>query len=166
VNNPIATADLWDEFGGELRALPPIFQSFGARRHFAGRVRTVRVAGDNGLVRKLLSSDGADQVLVVDGGGSTACALLGDQIATLAVQNHWSGVLIYGCIRDADGVDALQIAVRALATMPARPETGGVGEVDTPVMIAGIEIMPGDYLYADRDGIVVAERELHLGARG
>ena len=159
----IATADLCDNFGAELRALPPIFRAFGAREHFHGRVRTVRVSGDNGLVRTLLSTDGTGNVLVVDGGGSTACALLGDQLATLAVHNHWSGVVIFGCIRDAAGVDALPVAVRALGTMPVRPATAGAGDVDVSVRIAGVEIKPGDYVYADRDGIVVAERDLGRG---
>jgi regulator of ribonuclease activity A len=156
----IVTADLCDEFGAEVRALPPIFHAFGTLRHFHGRVRTVRVAGDNGLVRSLLSGDGVGQVLVVDGGGSAACALLGDQIAALTVQNGWSGVIIYGCIRDADGVDALPVAVRALGTMPVRPATGGAGAVDVAVNIAGVAIAPGNYIYADRDGILVAERAL------
>ena len=165
----VLTADLCDEFGAEVRALPPIFQSFGTLRHFHGRVRTVRVAGDNGLVRRLLAGDGAGQVLVVDGGGSTACALLGDQIAALTVQNGWSGVVIYGCVRDADGIDALPVAVRALGTMPVRPATAGAGEVDVAVNIAGVAVVPGDYVYADRDGILVAGRELRgegSGMRG
>lgn len=155
------TTDLCDAHGDELRVLEPMFASFGGNSACAGPIRTLRVFEDNALVRATLTEPGNGAVLVVDGGGSLRCALLGDQLAQLAVDNGWTGVVVWGCIRDSEQVETMPIAVFALATHPRRPAKKGLGERDVPVTFGGHTLRPGDYLYADPDGIVVAAQPLN-----
>jgi regulator of ribonuclease activity A len=154
------TADLYDEYGDELRVAAPIFTSFGRRTAFEGRVSTLKVHEDNFLVRTALEEPGNGRVLVVDGGGSLRCALVGDKLAALAATNGWIGIVVYGCIRDADPIDQIDIGVKALATNPRKSIKKGAGDRDIPVQFAEVTIAPGDHLYADRDGIVVSDRVL------
>jgi regulator of ribonuclease activity A len=154
------TADLYDRFADKLQVAEPLFQDFGQRRSFEGKIKTLKVFEDNSLVRQLLEIDSPGTVLVVDGGGSTRCALLGDQLATLAVQNHFSGILIFGCIRDKAVLADLPIGIKAIAAIPVKSVKRGEGQIDIAVRFAGVEFKPGDYLYADDDGIVTASRPL------
>ncbi len=154
------TADLCDEFPDDVRVAEPIFESFGAVGTFGGRVRTVRVFEDNVRVKDTLSGTGNGDVLVVDGGGSLRCALMGGDIAVLAANNGWSGVVIFGCVRDVHEIDAVELGVRALASCPRKSTKRGLGESDVPLSFAGVDIKPGDYLYADADGLIVAGRAL------
>ena len=156
----ILTADLCDEFGDEVHVASPVFQSYGGRKSFGGQVRTVRVFEDNSLVKAALQTDGMGAVLVVDGGESTRVALLGGDLAVLAQQNGWAGLVINGCIRDVLEVNAVAIGVRALGTCPRKSVKRGLGENDVPLNFAGVDISPGDYAYADEDGVVFASREL------
>ena len=153
---PLYTADLCDAHPDAVRIADPVFTAYGQNLHFGGRIRTVRVFEDNVLVKKALSEPGDGQVLVVDGGGSTRCALLGGNIAELAAGNGWSGVVVYGCVRDAHEIDAAQIGLRAIATCPRKSEKHGRGVLGVPVFFAGIDFRPGEYLYADRDGLIVS----------
>lgn len=157
---PLFTADLCDANPDAVRVADPVFQAYGSNLHFGGRIRTVRVFEDNVLVRKALSESGDGQVLVVDGGGSTRCALLGGNIAELAAANGWSGVVVYGCVRDAHEIDAARIGVRAVATCPKKSEKHGRGVLGVPVFFAGVDFRPGEYLYADRDGLIVSSEAL------
>lgn len=154
------TADLCDAFGTELSVLEPLFGNFGARREFWGEAATVRVFEDNVLVRAQLEQPGNGRVLVVDGGGSLRCALLGDQLAALAVKNGWSGVIVNGCIRDAREIATLDLGVRALNTHPRKSRKLGQGEAGVTVSFAGVTIAPGNVVYADEDGILVARAAL------
>lgn len=154
------TADLCDEFGHEIQVTEPLLQDFGGKRTFGGRITTIDVFEDNVLVRKQLEQPGEGGVLVVDGGGSLLTALLGDQLAALAAKNGWAGVVIHGCIRDAEEVAQIPVGVKALATNPRRSRKQGRGTTNRPVHFGGITFRPGQYLYADRDGIIVAERDL------
>ncbi|MGH8596976.1 MAG: ribonuclease E activity regulator RraA, partial [Gammaproteobacteria bacterium] len=151
---------LYDIYGESLRIAAPIFCDFGGRQNFEGPVSTVKVFEDNGLVRTALEKAGAGRVLVVDGGGSLRCALVGDVLGALGIRNDWRGIVVYGCIRDATPLRQMPIGLKALATNPRKSNKNGGGDVDVPVQFADIQIKPGDYLYADRDGIVVADREL------
>lgn len=157
---PQATADLYDAHGESLRVAAPIFRNFGGRAHFEGPVSTVKVFEDNSLVRAALEEAGAGRVLVVDGGGSLRCALVGDVLGDLGVKNGWQGIVVYGCIRDSEPLSRMPIGLKALATNPRKSVKQGEGDKDIPVRFADIAIKPGDYLYADLDGIVVAERKL------
>ncbi|HET9700451.1 MAG TPA: ribonuclease E activity regulator RraA [Burkholderiales bacterium] len=154
------TTDLCDAHEGAVSVVEPMFQSFGGKAAFSGRISTVKCFEDNSLVREALGKPGGGRVLVVDGGGSLRCALLGDQIAALAEKNRWEGVVVYGCIRDSDAVDRVDIGVRALATHPLKSVKKGVGETDVPVTFGGVTFRPGHYLYADADGIIVAATPL------
>ncbi|HEX5512948.1 MAG TPA: ribonuclease E activity regulator RraA [Gammaproteobacteria bacterium] len=154
------TTDICDQYSERLRIATPIFSDYGGRKLFEGRVVTVKVFEDNSLVRAALAEAGQGRVLVVDGGGSMRCALLGDQLAELGHGNGWAGVIVYGCIRDSADIAKIDLGVKALQTHPLRSVKKGVGERDVPVTFAGITIRPGDYLYADEDGVVVADEAL------
>jgi regulator of ribonuclease activity A len=159
-----ATTDLCDEFGEAVRVAEPLFRDFGGSGTFFGRIETVRVVEDNVLVRGALEEEGGGRVLVVDGAGSTRCALLGDRLAAMALENGWAGVVVNGCIRDSAEVAKLPLGVRALHAVPRRSGKEGIGERGVSVEFAGITFSSGEYLYADADGIVVAERDLMDGA--
>lgn len=156
----LPTADLCDEYEERLRVLAPMFRDYGGRSAFCGPVTTLKVHEDNSLVRSALEETGAGRVLVVDGGGSTRCALVGDNLALLGSQNGWAGILVYGCIRDAAPIREIDIGLKALATNPRKSIKKGEGERDVNVRFAEVTIAPGDYLYADEDGVVVSERQL------
>lgn len=155
-----ATADLYDDHGESLRVAAPLFRDFGGARTFEGPVSTVKVFEDNSLVRAALEEPGEGRVLVVDGGGSLRCALVGDNLAELGAKNGWSGIVVYGCIRDAAPIGRIAIGVKAMATNPRKSIKKGEGSRDVDVRFAEITIRPGDYLYADEDGFVVADRPL------
>lgn len=160
-----ATADLCDDHpvlleDGRLAVLPPHFRHFGLHRQFFGRVVTLKVFEDNALVRAVLETPGNGSVLVIDGGASLRRALLGGQLALLAQDNGWAGLVIDGCVRDSAEIDSCEIGVRALATHPQKSAKKGAGERNLRVLIAGVPVSPGDWIYADADGILVAQQKL------
>jgi regulator of ribonuclease activity A len=155
------TADLYDGYGEQLQVAAPAFTNYGARREFSGQITTLKIFEDNTLVRETLNQPGVGKVLVVDGGGSLRCALLGDQLAQLAVDNGWSGIIINGCIRDADMIRTMDVGVKALNTNPAKSAKRGEGQRDIVVNFAGASFTPGAYAYADTDGIVVSKQSLN-----
>ncbi|MCG9030705.1 ribonuclease E activity regulator RraA [Laribacter hongkongensis] len=150
------TADLCDEFSDRLQILAPGYASFGGHTRFAGRIATLKVFEDNSRVREMLSEPGEGRVLVVDGGGSRRCALVGDQLGALAVRNGWAGIVVYGCIRDSVALGLLPLGVRALATHPLKSVKNGVGERELAVTFDGATFRPGDWLYADEDGVITS----------
>ena len=160
-----ATTDLCDDHpelleGGQLAVLPPVFRHFGLRRTFCGRATTLKVFEDNALVRATLEAPGNGNVLVVDGGASLRRALVGGQLALLAQNNGWAGIVVDGCVRDVDEIDALDVGIRALAACPRRSARQGVGERNVRVVIAGIAVQPGDWIYADADGVLFSQQKL------
>ena len=155
-----ATADLCDTYGSRLGIVAPMFMCFGGSVDFFGQIRTLKVFEDNALVRQTLSTPGNSDVLVVDGGGSMRCALVGDQLALLAQQNNWRGVIVYGCVRDSVAMKTMDVGIRALNTHPLRSLRKGSGEIDVPVAFGGVKFTPGQWLYADADGIVVSAEAL------
>lgn len=160
------TCDLLDDNEDkELQVVSPsidgkFFRSFGARKTFGGQVVTVKCFEDNSRVKELLATDGTGKVLVVDGGASMRCALMGDMIAESAVKNHWNGVIIYGCVRDVDAIAELDLGVQALACIPQKSTRKGVGETGLTLSFGGVTIAQDDYIYADNNGIVVAKEAL------
>lgn len=158
------TPDLCDEFEGELGkrlfVVAPMFQRYGGRTAFAGEIVTLKLFEDNSLVREVLGEPGQGKVLVVDGGGSLRCALVGDQLAILARKNGWEGIVVYGCIRDAGDINQLDIGVRALATHPQKSIKKGVGDRNVAVTFGGVTFNPGAWLYADEDGVLVSAKPL------
>ena len=163
---PFVTCDLLDDNPEkDIQTLIPsmdgrFFQSYGARKTFGGQIVTVKCFEDNSRVKELLATDGTGKVLVVDGGASMRCALMGDMIAESAVKNHWNGVVIYGCVRDVDAIAELDLGVHALAAIPRKSNRQGVGEVDVNISFGGVTFKAGDYLYADNNGIVVSQEKL------
>lgn len=145
---------------GDLRALDPIFKIYGQRLAFSGPIVTVKVFEDNVLVRQLLETEGNGRVLVIDGGGSTRCALVGGNLAQWAHDMAWAGIIVNGCIRDVDEINACDIGVRALGSNPLKSNKKAVGEKHVPVQIAGTLIHDGEWLYADSDGILISKTQL------
>lgn len=158
----LATTDLCDKYGDAVQTAESIFTDFGGELAFEGPVGTVKCFEDNSLVRATLETPGQGRVLVVDGGASDRCALFGDNMAQLAIDNDWAGVIIYGCIRDAAEIAGMDIAVKALNTHPKKSSKKDTGEHDVSVHFAGVRFVPGSWVYADLDGIVVADNELSL----
>lgn len=158
------TPDLCDQFetelGKTLRVVAPMFQRYGARTSFSGQIVTLKIFEDNSLVREAFAENGTGKVLVIDGGGSLRCALVGDQLAILAHKNGWEGVVVYGCIRDSADINGIDIGLRALNTHPQKSIKKGVGDKDITVTFGGISFNPGEYLYADEDGILVSTKTL------
>jgi len=156
-----ATTDLCDAHP-DLQVCAPILGDYGGQNTFHGRIATLKVFEDNALVRSTLEMPGEGRVLVIDGGGSLRCALVGDLLAALG-QRSLDGLLgLNGCVRDAATLAGLSIGVKALATNPLRSAKLGAGERDVPVTFAGLAFHPGHYLYADDDGIVVSEGRLEV----
>ncbi|MEO7496207.1 MAG: ribonuclease E activity regulator RraA [Massilia sp.] len=160
-----ATTDLCDDHpqlleDGRLSVLPPAFRHFGQIIKFSGRVVTLKVFEDNALVRAALETPGNGNVLVIDGGGSLRRALVGGQLALLAQDNGWAGIIVDGCVRDSDEINACDIGVRALAAHPQKSAKKSAGERNVRVHIAGVPVNPGDWLYADADGVLIAQQKL------
>jgi regulator of ribonuclease activity A len=155
------TPDLCDAYP-EVNVVEPLFRDFGGKQAFSGRIVTIRCMEDNSRVREQVESEGTGKVLVVDGGGSLRHALLGDVLAEKAVANGWAGLLIHGGLRDVEVLANLPLGVKALAPTPMKTDKRGLGDVDVPVRFAGVSFVPGQWLYADANGVIVAETELML----
>ncbi len=155
------TPDLCDNHP-EVAVADPVFRDYGGKPAFCGRIVTIDCFEDNSRVRDLVGTDGRGKVLVVQGGGSLRRSLLGDMLAERAVANGWSGLLINGCARDVEALAKLPLGVKALAACPVKTDKLGVGEVDVEVSFAGVTFSPGHWLYADRNGVIVAEGDLLL----
>jgi regulator of ribonuclease activity A len=159
------TADLCDAneaalAAGTLQVLLPGLIALGGRKAFAGPAVTLKVFEDNSLVADALKAPGLGRVLVVDGGGSLRCALVGGNLAAAAASNDWAGILINGCARDAAEIDAVDIGVRALALHPRRSAKRGEGQRDVAITMLGVTVRPGDWVYADADGVLVSAMAL------
>jgi regulator of ribonuclease activity A len=151
------TADLCDKYIDRLQVLDPMLSDFGGLSMFEGEIHTLKLFEDNSLVRKVLEEDGTGKVLVIDGGGSFRCALVGDQLAALAVENNWRGILVFGCVRDIRLTMEMALGLKALAPSPVKSIKRNEGQDNVPVRFGGVDFIPGHYLYSDEDGTVVAE---------
>jgi regulator of ribonuclease activity A len=154
------TADLMDDFQDELQSCTLQFRNYGSVAAFYGPCRTVKCRNDNVLVKQLMTTPGNGGVLVIDGAGSLETALMGDLIAELGRTNGWSGVVIHGAVRDTVTIGTMDFGVKALGSNPRKSQKHGAGEVDVPVEFGTVCFEPGNWVYCDEDGIVVASREL------
>jgi len=154
------TADLCDDHSDILSIAQPLFNDYGKNISFSGEISTVKCFEDNSLVRKQLEQPGNGRVLVVDGGGSTRCAMVGDILAQMGTDNGWSGIIVYGCIRDSGVIATISIGVKAIDTMPIKSVKKGEGEIDIAVHFADVDFIPGQYVYADEDGIILSAKAL------
>jgi regulator of ribonuclease activity A len=156
-----ATADLCDDHGDAVIVIPVAFERFGQHDAFMGPVTTLSVFEDNTLVRSALEEPGEGRVLVIDGAMSTRCALVGGNLAQLAVGNAWAGIIVAGVIRDTSEIDAQPIGIRAIGTTPRKSVKAGAGVRDETIEIGGVHIAPGTWIYADLDGVVIASSAVH-----
>ncbi len=151
----LKTTDLSDAWGDKAQICAPLFRDFGGRTDFHGPIATALCPDDNSKVREMLGESGAGRVLVVEAQASPRCAMLGDLLARLAVDNGWSGVLVHGYIRDSAEMAHMPLGVKALGTLPRKSDKRGAGKAQVSVSFAGVEFRPGDMLYADADGVLV-----------
>jgi regulator of ribonuclease activity A len=154
------TADLCDDHSQVLRICQQEFKSYGKNRKFSGPISTVRVFEDNVLVKEALESIPEGSVLVVDGGGSKRCALMGDRLGEIAQSRKLAGVIIYGCVRDTVELGILDTGILALGSNPLKSRKEGKGDRSIPVTFGGIDWKPGEYVYADEDGVIVSSEPL------
>ena len=158
----IVTPDLCDAYPELVRVAEPVFTNYGGRPAFGGEIITVKCHEDNSLVKEHVSNLGEGKVMVVDGGGSLRCALLGDMLAEKAAENNWAGLIIFGCIRDVDEIRKTQLGVQALRTIPIKSNRKGRGDLNIPVTFAGVTFHPGEYVYADNNGVIVSAEPLKM----
>ncbi len=156
------TAKLCDAHSGKdhFQIAEPLLQPYGAHSSFSGQITTIKAFEDNGLLKTVLEEKVENRVLVVDGGGSHRCALLGEDLARLAIANGWQGIVIHGCIRDSAIINQLPIGIRALHTHPLKSHKKDPGDRDLLVTFAGVNFKQNHFLYADADGIIVSETML------
>lgn len=152
--------DLCDAYPEQVSVVTPQFNSYGGRQRYHGEIVTIKCHEDNSLVAEQVDHDGSGKVLVVDGGGSLRCGLLGDNLAAKAVANGWQGIVVYGCIRDVDDIATMDLGVHALNTHPMKSVKRGVGLLNVTVAFGFVEFQPGSYLYADNNGLLVSQSAL------
>ena len=157
------TADLCDDHGDAVHLLSGDFISYGSLATFCGPITTLSVFEDNSLVRDALEEPGEGRVLVVAGGGSKRYALVGGNLGILAVDNGWAGIVVDGCVRDAAELREASLGIRARGTCPRKSVKRGQGDRDVLVSVADVDLAPGMWLWADDDGIVVADHDLEAG---
>ncbi len=154
------TTDLYDDHLENLQVAAPIFRDFGGRVSFHGQIVTLKAFEDNTFLKSAFETDGTGKVLVVDSAASLRCAMMGDVMAALGACNGWEGVIINGCIRDSADVGRVNIGAKALATIPRKTIKRNQGIMDIPLHFAEVDFYPGDYIYADEDGIVLSKVRL------
>jgi len=154
--------DLFDQYPDDLQLAKPLFNDYGGKTIFSGEIVTVSCFNDNSKVKELVSTDGKNKVMVVDGKGSTQQALLGDMLAESAVKNGWQGIVIFGCIRDAGTIATLPLGVKAIGCCPIKTEKLGAGDVNQDIYFAGLHFTPGHYIYADANGLAISKQHLEL----
>lgn len=155
----IVTPDICDDHP-EVQVVEPGSRNYGGVDVFGGEIVTVKCFEDNSIVKEQVGKPGQGKVMVVDGGGSKRAALLGDMLAEKAAENGWAGLVIYGCIRDVDVIGQTKLGVQALGTHPRKTDKRGIGDLNVPVTFGGVTFVPGQYVYADNNGIVVSEAKL------
>lgn len=155
-----SVCDLCDAHEDRIQVAESIFRNYGGRLTFGGQIVTISCHEDNSLVREAVASDGDGKVLIVDGGGSLQRSLLGDQLASKAKENGWQGIIVHGAIRDIEVIADIDLGVKALNVIPLKTEKRGLGELDVPVRFAGVTFNPGDYVYADVNGLIVSDTAL------
>jgi regulator of ribonuclease activity A len=152
--------DLCDHYGDSLRVLSPMLKNFGGNNCFHGKISTIKCHEDNSFVADAVREEGDGSVLVVDGGGSLRCALLGDNLAAIAASNSWAGIVVFGCVRDVVALKDISIGIQAIAPHPMKSVKRQVGLRDVEVSFGGVSFIPGQYVYADDNGVIVSEDEL------
>jgi regulator of ribonuclease activity A len=154
--------DICDKYEEQVELLDLPLQNYGQRDAFFGEVVTVRCFHDNSKVREVLSQNGKGKVLFVDGNGSCKKALLGDQLAIMAIENDWEGIIVYGAVRDVAQLSQMDLGIKALAASPFKTACNGAGEVNVSITMNRQTVLPGDYVYADWNGTLISHEELEF----
>ncbi|MDF9398144.1 ribonuclease E activity regulator RraA [Vibrio sp. 1180_3] len=157
-----STSALCDIYLDQVDVVEPMFSNFGGSASFAGQLTTIKCFEDNGLIREVLEQDGLGRVLLIDGGGSLRRALIDAELAALAEENEWEGIVVYGCVREVDELEDMSIGIQALASIPVGASAQGIGEVDVAVNFGSVTFLPEDYLYADNTGIILSQEPLNV----
>ena len=158
----IDTWELCDLYAEQVDVVEPIFSSFGGVSNFYGKVTTVKCFESNGLIAEVLEENGEGRVLVIDGGGAVRRGLIDAELAQLAVDNGWEGIIVYGAVRQIQQLENLDIGIHALAPIPVSADESSAGESDIPVNFGGVTFFPEDYIYADLTGIILSQEPLDL----
>ncbi|UXN37058.1 ribonuclease E activity regulator RraA [Avibacterium paragallinarum] len=158
----IDTSTLCDIYLDQVDVVEPIFSNFGGLTSFHGKVTTVKCFENNGLIAEILEENGEGHVLLVDGGGAVRQALLDAELAQLAADNGWEGIIVYGAVRQIQQLENIDIGIQALAPIPVGANSDTQGEVDIPVNFGGVTFFPEDYVYADLTGIILSQEPLDL----
>ena len=158
----IDTSELCDLYAEQVDVVEPIFSSFGGVSNFYGKVTTVKCFESNGLIAEVLEGNGEGRVLVIDGGGAVRRGLIDAELAQLAVDNGWEGIIVYGAVRQIQQLENLDIGIHALAPIPVSADESTAGESDVPVNFGGVTFFPEDYIYADLTGIILSQEPLDL----
>ena len=158
----IDTSELCDLYAEQVDVVEPIFSSFGGVSNFYGKVTTVKCFESNGLIAEVLEENGEGRVLVIDGGGAVRRGLIDAELAQLAVDNGWEGIVVYGAVRQIQQLENLDIGIHALAPIPVSADESSAGESDVPVNFGGVTFFPEDYIYADLTGVILSQEPLDL----
>lgn len=156
------TSELCDIYLDQVDVVEPMFSSYGGRSSFGGQITTIKCFEDNGLIREVLEQSGVGRVLLIDGGGSLRRALVDAEIAQLAADNEWEGLVVYGCVRHVDELDELELGIHAMASIPVGADQQSIGEVDVAVNFGGVTFLPEDHLYADNTGVILSPEPLDI----
>ncbi len=154
------TSALCDIYQDQVDVVEPMFSNFGGSASFAGQITTIKCFEDNGLIRTVLEQDGVGRVLLIDGGGSLRRALIDSELSSLAEENEWEGIIVYGSVREIDELEDMNIGIQALASIPVGSIQQDIGEIDVAVNFGGVTFLPEDYLYADNTGIIISQEPL------
>ena len=158
----VSLPDICDQFIDEIVVFDPVFRDFGGKRRFCGEIMTLRCFEDNSLLAETVRTPGRERVLVVDGGGSLRRALLGDLLAAAAMENGWQGLVINGAVRDVEILETIDLGIKALAACPVKTDKRGEGQLGVPLRFAGAQLEPGQFIYSDANGIIVARNKLSV----
>ena len=161
-----STSDLCDHFADVVDVLEPMFINFGGQSSFSGRITTLKCFENNEQIQDVLQQDGTGRVLLIDGGGSTRRALIDIDLAELAAENNWQGIVVYGAVRHVDELEECDLGIQAIASIPVAADSSGSGEVGVPVNFAGVSFYDDDFIYADSTGIIISAEELLLEEDG
>ncbi|WP_279151535.1 ribonuclease E activity regulator RraA [Photobacterium iliopiscarium] len=156
------TSELCDIYLDQVDVVEPMFSSYGGRSSFGGQVTTIKCFEDNSVIHEVLSQQGIGRVLLIDGGGSLRRALIDLDLARLATENQWEGLIIYGSVRHVDELDQLDLGIQALAAIPVGADQQTIGEIDVAVNFGGVTFLPEDYIYADNTGVILSPEALDI----
>ncbi len=155
------TADLCDKYPEHVQVLDPIMKSYGGSKRVMGQIVTIKLPGHNKTLVELLKSEGAGQIAVVDVDAKYT-AVVGDNLMKFAYENNWAGIVINGYVRDTKNTKEIDVGLFTLGTCPKKTMEVKEGSLHDTVSFGGITFNEGDYLYADRDGIIVSAMPLEM----